>query len=446
MTTTKQTAYQVGRGHTYLRLTPLSFWIKVLQKLRSCAALRVPVFPLSQIGIGCATMPLMQLREHPRGLDFKAKQRVFALRKGDKKMSFEKIANKVKNRKGKAPSWTACRNAFHQMNSKSYVKKYKYEKCGRKPVLTKSLFAWVLRRLMTLRKDTLCTAATLQMELAKEKDVTVEVSTIRRKLFAEGYKWLRRVQKPKYSKEDRAMRLQFANRILRMSAAELKSLLHMCLDGVVIVMPPTDPLARENFCKSELTHCWRRPDEACNPELHGHDAYSKQAPLGRCIPFWGGIGYGGVAPVLWHDNRKIDQDTWATAVRDGSLLGALRAVNPGKTNGPWWILVDNESFLRAKVVLRAYEQKNIHLVEIAARSPDLNPVEKFWAWLRKQLRAKDLDDLRHQRHVLGRTAYKLRVKSILSTVKAKEVAASCVLGLKKVCKQVKKNKGGASKG
>ena len=254
------------------------------------------------------------------------------------------------------------------------------------------------------------------------------------------------MRKPKYSKEDKETRLKFSKRVLRMSVAELRVELNLCLDGVVIVIPPKGATNRENFCKAEITHAWLKHGERVDPELHGHTKYSKQAPLERCMPLWGGIGYGGVAPVLWHDTRKIDADDWAGAVRDGSLIEALRAVNPGKTYGPWGILCDNESFLRSRASRRAHEAKNINLWELPPRSPDLNPVEKFWAWLRKQLRDMDLNDLRAKRQVLGRTAYKQRIKAILRNKKAKEVASNCVKGLKKVAKQVVQSKGGASRG
>ena len=79
------------------------------------------------------------------------------------------------------------------------------------------------------------------------------------------------------------------------------------------------------------------------------------------------------------------------------------------------------------------------------KSPDLNPVEKFWAWVRKQLRAQDFADLRARRKVLGKTAYTVRVKKLLRSARAQQVASNITLGFKKVCRQVVKNKGAASK-
>ncbi len=73
------------------------------------------------------------------------------------------------------------------------------------------------------------------------------------------------------------------------------------------------------------------------------------------------------------------------------------------------------------------------LWQIPAKSPDLNPVERFWGWLRKKLRAMDLANAVAKRHALGRMAYIARVKRVLKTMKAQRVASACAKGLRRVC-------------
>ena len=60
-----------------------------------------------------------------------------------------------------------------------------------------------------------------------------------------------------------------------------------------------------------------------------------------------------------------------------------------------------------------------------AKSPDLNPVERFWAWLRKKLRRMDLADANAKRPVFGKTAYIARVKRVVQTKKDQQVASAC---------------------
>ena len=79
-----------------------------------------------------------------------------------------------------------------------------------------------------------------------------------------------------------------------------------------------------------------------------------------------------------------------------------------------------------------------------ARSPDLNPVEKFWAWLRKELRRLDLRDLQEKRRLLTKAEHQKRVRDVLRTPKAQRVASNCALNLRKVCKKVCENKGAHS--
>ena len=85
------------------------------------------------------------------------------------------------------------------------------------------------------------------------------------------------------------------------------------------------------------------------------------------------------------------------------------------------------------------------LWRIPPKSPDLNPIEKFWAWLRKHLRKLDLEDLQRKWAPLTKPAYRVRVRSVLRTKKAQSVASSCALGLRKVCQEVVQKKGAASR-
>ena len=68
----------------------------------------------------------------------------------------------------------------------------------------------------------------------------------------------------------------------------------------------------------------------------------------------------------------------------------------------------------------------------------------YGAWLRRRLRAMDLKDCLAKRPVLSKEQYKARVRNLVKTKRAQSAAASIGKGLKKVCRQVLKNKGAAS--
>ena len=128
-------------------------------------------------------------------------------------------------------------------------------------------------------------------------------------------------------------------------------------------------------------------------------------------------------------------------VRRGGLLKAIRALALPRSKGPWGVLCDNESFLRHAASQAAYRKVNVSLWDMPARSPDLNPVEKFWSWLRRSLRRMDLEDLKAKRKPLDKAAYTARVQAVCRTQKAQRAGAACCQGLKKVCKEVVKKRG-----
>ena len=109
------------------------------------------------------------------------------------------------------------------------------------------------------------------------------------------------------------------------------------------------------------------------------------------------------------------------------------------------LLCDNESFLSAKLVRPLYAKKRVRLMHIPPRSPDLNPIESFWGWLRGELRRSDLKDLRPKSQSSKKPQYTQRVKEVLRTVKAQNVAKAKFRNLKRVCNEVVEKKGAMSR-
>ena len=110
------------------------------------------------------------------------------------------------------------------------------------------------------------------------------------------------------------------------------------------------------------------------------------------------------------------------------------------------VLCDNEKFLTARASNDAHKAVGVRLWKIPAKSPDLNPVERFWGWLRKKLRAMDLADAVARSPPLGRMAYVARVRRVVKTDKAQTVAGNHAQALRKVCREVIKKKGAATSG
>ena len=157
----------------------------------------------------------------------------------------------------------------------------------------------------------------------------------------------------------------------------------------------------------------------------------------------GGFGPGGFGYVMFHKYRKVTAAEWSKVVEDGSLAAACRAARPDRHRGPWHLLCDNESFLQAPASRAAHFHARVELCQIPPRSPDLYPVEMFWSWLRRRLRAMDLADLRAGRAPMRKSTFKIRVRALLRSSEAQAVAKRHFRTLRTKCLEVRRRKGAA---
>ena len=151
------------------------------------------------------------------------------------------------------------------------------------------------------------------------------------------------------------------------------------------------------------------------------------------------------------DLQQFDLDGFCDGSRQAPFnsptenFSCVKQLRSSTGRAPWNVLCDSESFLEAKLVRKYYQNKHIKLLHIPARCPDLNPIESFWGWLRARLRLRDLNDLRAGRLALGKTAYRARVRNVLKSQKAQDVAKAKFNAFKNVCKEVKQKRGAASR-
>ena len=78
-------------------------------------------------------------------------------------------------------------------------------------------------------------------------------------------------------------------------------------------------------------------------------------------------------------------------------------------------------FSKRMASTRSKDAQKVNLWHVPPRSPDLNPIEKFWSWLRRELRKRDLADLVAGRLPLGKMAYRKRIVNICRSAKARQV-------------------------
>ena len=389
-------------------------------------------------------MTLLRHNVHPRSLDTRNLVKAVVLRKVHH-LSFEAIAGKVRNLKGEHPSKNCVRESIAGADKAQVAnRKFNYKRCGRTAYkLPSDVVDWLVRRLRCLRRRVVCTSSVLQRELAQEKGIRVTCRQIRRKLNDRGYYWLPRDKKPKLSRAKMLERLVFADAVLAMTEAELEDYVHFAMDGVVLACPPREQVARRNHCHYDDNCVYRKRGELVSG-IGGADDYAHQIPAERAVPMWAGIAKGGFAVVTFHAGRKLNQTIWADLVRKGILSGAIKSLWPANRRGPWRVLCDNETFLNARLCRPQHARRNIVLWQVPAKSPDLNPVEKYWSYLRRRLRDMDLDDLAKGKPAATKTQYRRRIRSIGQTQGAKRVARNLIKGLRNVCLQVRERRGARS--
>ncbi|CAE7263888.1 unnamed protein product, partial [Symbiodinium natans] len=325
---------------------------------------------------------------HPRSLNFATERQVVVLREVHG-CAWEDIRSRVRNLRGERPSLSLLKRVYKGFSQAKGRRPYKYQNCGRRPVkATKAVQKFLVQRLLALRMHCVCTSGTLQRELLAKRGVQLDESAIRKALRRQGYFWLPKAQKRKYSAERRQERLRFARSVVQLSRARLREKLSFSMDGVLLSLP---------------------------------------------------------LECAFHKARKFTAEEWCRVVQTGKLQAAITALQPVRRHGPWKVLCDNEAFLHTAASRHAMAAENITLWPVPASSPDLNPVEKFWAWLRRRLRHLDREDLRRKRPPIGMLAFKARVRAVLASQRAQRVASHIAAGFKKTCKEVVAKKGGMAR-
>ena len=215
---------------------------------------------------------------------------------------------------------------------------------------------------------------------------------------------LLRGQKRKYTAAQMRQRLAFSEGVVALSPRKFRQKLSFSMDGCILPTPPTDCTERLNFLRESETHMWRKQSERLE---------SRVLPANMVLVCSVPLSTGDFAAVTFHQKRKLSQGEWVRALKAGKLVSAMKKLQPLKPNGPWYVLCDNEAFLGAATCCDECRKSKVHLWRVPPRSPDLNPVERFWAYLQKRLRRLDLRDAFNRRPCLGRSAYIARVRQVL---------------------------------
>ena len=98
--------------------------------------------------------------------------------------------------------------------------------------------------------------------------------------------------------------------------------------------------------------------------------------------FWGCISKYGVGPFITIDGT-MDQNQYLEVLKN-YFIPELRAAE-GLFSGKWTLMQDNAPAHTARMIKEYLSKEGVTMLEWPPYSPDLNPIENIWNWIKKKV-------------------------------------------------------------
>lgn len=178
--------------------------------------------------------------------------------------------------------------------------------------------------------------------------------------------------------------------------------------GLVAIKPTVLPILSNTNCKDRLKYCKDHKDdlfsnvcfsdESCfqlfpNKKvvwyLKGEDSRPTEAvpKQNKKIMIWGGISRRGKTPLHIYRLDKKETVTSRSYI-DCLDENLLETMNKKYGEGLWRFLQDNAKPHTAKETKEYLDKNNVRVLFHPAYSPDLNPIEHVWAWMKHDITSK----------------------------------------------------------
>lgn len=126
--------------------------------------------------------------------------------------------------------------------------------------------------------------------------------------------------------------------------------------------------------------------KATDPEY-----FSTKEPHPARLSIWGCFSARGVGKLFFY-RVVMDAKLFKVALRTCLIPSALNLYK----NDPWWFLQDNDPKHKALITTNYLFSLGVQCLDFPPYSPDLNPIENVWSYLKRRVEArncKDLDEL-----------------------------------------------------
>ena len=235
---------------------------------------------------------------------------------------------------------------------------------GRKPILTEKKINLLGK---TALKNSFDSSFTIFEKSNVLKNKTPSKTTCRKYLRAAGFKNHLAARKPHLTEFHARERLRVAQFIIDQPDSYIESLM------------PSDECKFNIAGNDGRVRIWREP----NTRYDKHNILTTQKfGGGKSVMVWAVMSVHGLGNCVFLE-KSVDTETYLTILKQ-NLLQTIK----NHRMYEYFFLQDNAPAHRSEKVLEWFEKKGVPVMPWCAQSPDLNPIEHAWAYLKRKIGQK----------------------------------------------------------
>lgn len=100
------------------------------------------------------------------------------------------------------------------------------------------------------------------------------------------------------------------------------------------------------------------------------------------VMIWGGISWCGKTKIYFFDHFKEKKQRINSQIYIKVIKKAIQEIKKIYKKKEWFFIQDNAPIHKSKITMKFFKNRKIHLIEWPRRSPDLNPIEMVWSYLK----------------------------------------------------------------